>query len=274
MTPQNNPDPSQKKYIIAIPLLFLLAVCFYVVSSLITGGPVDPENAAAGKNPATAVTVEPGTPTKDRVETGPTRNRGQRGNRPSDSDVVNSGRGTPVEFLQPEDIPPLEILPEEKPPMKNPPAEIQGDVEPLVEILPLESNSSTARVAGNRFVRPPRFLTDVCLTRDGALWVTAEAGGVYRLRDPETDREWEDMRAQPGFPATSNCTAVCEDSLGRIWVGTSNMGVQVFHKGQWKRYDRDTVIGGSHVHALASSSTGLTAVAHEQGVRIYYNASR
>jgi ligand-binding sensor domain-containing protein len=100
------------------------------------------------------------------------------------------------------------------------------------------------------------------------------AGGVYRLNGQEMKPKWEDMRKQPGFPNTDNCTAVCEDSLGRIWVGTSNMGVQVFHKGQWKRYDRDTVIGGSHVHALASSSTGLTAVAHEQGVRIYYNASR
>ncbi|MBO7089679.1 MAG: hypothetical protein J6W70_07225, partial [Lentisphaeria bacterium] len=219
MTPQNNPDPSQKKYIIAIPLLFLLAVCFYVVSALITGGPVDPENVAAGKTktPVPAVTEEPDTP----------------------EDI-------PIEFFQPEDFPLLEILPEEKPPMKNPPAEIQGDVEPVVEILPLESDSSAAAIVRNRFVRPPRFLTDVCLTRDGALWVTAEAGGVYRLRDPETDREWEDMRAQPGFPATSNCTAVCEDSLGRIWVGTASLGVQVFAGGKWQRYDRDSVLGGSH----------------------------
>ena len=216
MTSQNNPDPNQKKYIIAIPLLFLLAVCFYAVSSLITGGPVDPENAAAGNKPfppklpkPPVVSVEPGTQ--------------GRGNRPSE--------GTPVEFLQPEDIPPLEILPEEKPPMKNPPSEIQGYVEPVVEILPLGSNSSMERIVRDRFVRPPRFLTDVCLTRDGALWVTAEAGGVYRLRDPETDREWEDMRAQPGFPATSNCTAVCEDSLGRTgipcWAGAIFMTWQV-----------------------------------------------
>ena len=254
MTPQNNPDPSQKKYIIAIPLLFLLAVCFYLVSALITGGPVDPENAA------TVVTMESGTPTKNRVETRPTRNRGQRGNRPSRAEDDDVGGGTPVEFLQPEDIPPLEILPEEKPIVKNLPTEVPGNVEPVVEILPLESNSSSTANVGNRFVRPARFLTDVCLTRDGALWVTAEAGGVYRLRDPETDREWEDMRAQPGFPATSNCTAVCEDSLGRIWVGTASMGVQVFAGGTWRRYDRDSVLGGSHVHDLASSESGLVAV--------------
>ena len=62
MTPQNNPDPSQKKYIIAIPLLFLLAVCFYAVAALITGGPVDPENAAATTKIVCAEPVEFGTP--------------------------------------------------------------------------------------------------------------------------------------------------------------------------------------------------------------------
>ena len=117
--------------------------------------------------------------------------------------------------------------------------------------------------------KPARFLTDVCLTRAGDLWVTAEAGGVFRLRDPEKDKAWEDMRALPGFPKTDNCTAVCEDSQGRIWVGTASMGVQVFCGGKWQRYDRDTVLSGSHVHDLASSETGLTAVAHEYGVSVY-----
>lgn len=123
------------------------------------------------------------------------------------------------------------------------------------------------------YVRPARFLTDVCLTRTGDLWVTAEAGGVYRLHDPEKEKEWEDMRKAPGFPDTANCTAVCEDSQGRIWVGTASMGVQVFTGGKWKRYDRDTVLSGSHVHDLASSATGLTAVAHEQGVSVYDSQS-
>ena len=118
-------------------------------------------------------------------------------------------------------------------------------------------------------VKPPKFLTDVCLTRSGDLWVTAEAGGVYRLHDPETEAKWEDMRALPGFPATNHCTAVCEDSQGRIWVGTASMGVQVFCDGEWRRYDRDTVLSGSHIHDLASSKTGLTAVAHESGVSVY-----
>ena len=77
-------------------------------------------------------------------------------------------------------------------------------------------------------VKPPKHLTDVCVSRTGDLWVTAEAGGVFRVSDPGTQTEWEDMRALPGFPATDHCTAVCEDSQGRIWVGTASLGVQVF----------------------------------------------
>ena len=146
------------------------------------------------------------------------------------------------------------------------PADIPTDG---VAVEPAETQEETPVSHTPVFVRPARFLTDVCLTRGGDLWVTAEAGGVFRLHDPEKDAEWEDMHAMPGFPKTDHCTAVCEDSQGRIWVGTSNMGVQVFCGGKWRRYDRDTVLSGSHVHDLASSESGLTAVAHEQGVSLY-----
>ena len=115
----------------------------------------------------------------------------------------------------------------------------------------------------------PKYVTDMCLTRDGALWVTAEAGGVYRANAADETFVWEDMRALPGFPATNHCTAVCEDAQGRIWVGTASMGVQVYCGGTWQRYDRDTVLSGSHIHDLASSKNGLTAVAHESGVSVY-----
>ena len=59
---------------------------------------------------------------------------------------------------------------------------------------------------------PTKFLTGACLTRSEDLWITAEAGGVYRLSGQEMKPKWEDMRKQPGFPKTDNCTAVCEDS--------------------------------------------------------------
>ena len=157
-------------------------------------------------------------------------------------------------------------LTKDRPAAPNEEKQTQSEVKQLSSEA--ESPSSDEPVAPV-FVRPARFLTDVCLTRSGDLWVTAEAGGVFRLHDPEKDKEWEDMRAQPGFPKTDNCTAVCEDSQGRIWVGTASMGVQVFNGKTWQRYDRDTVLSGSHIHDLASAESGLTAVAHEYGVSVY-----
>ena len=45
---------------------------------------------------------------------------------------------------------------------------------------------------------PTKFLTGACLTRSEDLWITAEAGGVYRLSGQGKKSEWEDMRKQPG----------------------------------------------------------------------------
>ncbi len=100
-------------------------------------------------------------------------------------------------------------------------------------------------------------LGQVCIASLNGISYSTTGGFRYlQGSDLKAKPKWEDMRKQPGFPKTDNCTAVCEDSQGRIWVGTANAGVQVFHKGQWKRYDRDTILGGSHVHALASTLTG------------------
>jgi len=136
----------------------------------------------------------------------------------------------------------------------------------IVLLLPLRVQAALSREIP---AAPVKFLTDAYLTQSEDLWITAEAGGVYRLNGKKKTPEWEDMRKHPGFPQTDNCTAVCEDSQGRIWVGTANMGVLVFLNGKWQRYDRDTVLSGSHVHDLACAASGLTAVAHEQGVSVY-----
>ena len=41
---------------------------------------------------------------------------------------------------------------------------------------------------------PAKFLTGACLTHSEDLWITAEAGGVYRLSGQGKKAEWEDNR--------------------------------------------------------------------------------
>ena len=55
---------------------------------------------------------------------------------------------------------------------------------------------------------PAKFLTGACLTRSEDLWITAEAGGAYRLSGQAMKPKWEDMRKQPGFPKTDNCQSI------------------------------------------------------------------
>ena len=55
---------------------------------------------------------------------------------------------------------------------------------------------------------PAKFLTGACRTRSEDLWITAEAGGVYRLSGQGKKPEWENMRKQPGFTKTDNCQSI------------------------------------------------------------------
>ena len=60
---------------------------------------------------------------------------------------------------------------------------------------------------------PMKFLTGASLTRSEDLWITAEAGGVYRLSGQEMKPKWEDMRKLPGFPKTDNCQSITKQQL-------------------------------------------------------------
>ena len=73
----------------------------------------------------------------------------------------------------------------------------------MISLLPLRVQAALPKELP---AAPAKFLTGACLTRSEDLWITAEAGGVYRLSGQEMKPKWEDMRKQPGFPKTDNCT--------------------------------------------------------------------
>ena len=66
----------------------------------------------------------------------------------------------------------------------------------IVSLLPLRVQAALPKELPTA---PAKFLTGACLTRTEDLWITAEAGGVYRLSGQEMTPKWEDMRKQPGF---------------------------------------------------------------------------
>ena len=65
----------------------------------------------------------------------------------------------------------------------------------IVSLLPLHVQAALPKELPSA---PAKFLTGACLTRSEDLWITAEAGGVYRLSGQAMKPKWEDMRKQPG----------------------------------------------------------------------------
>ena len=80
----------------------------------------------------------------------------------------------------------------------------------IVSLLPLRVQAALPKELPSA---PMKFLTGASLTRSEDLWITAEAGGVYRLSGQEMKPKWEDMRKQPGFPKTDNCQSITKQQL-------------------------------------------------------------
>ena len=80
----------------------------------------------------------------------------------------------------------------------------------MVSVLPLHVQAALPKELPSA---PMKFLTGASLTRSEDLWITAEAGGVYRLSGQEMKPKWEDMRKQPGFPKTDNCQSITKQQL-------------------------------------------------------------
>lgn len=57
----------------------------------------------------------------------------------------------------------------------------------MVSLLPLRVQAALPKELPTA---PAKFLTGACLTRSEDLWITAEAGGVYRLSEQEMKPKW------------------------------------------------------------------------------------
>ena len=80
----------------------------------------------------------------------------------------------------------------------------------MVSLLPLRVQAALPKELPALQVK---FLTGACLTWSEDLWITAEAGGVYRLSGQAMKPKWEDIRKQPGFPKTDNCQSITKQQL-------------------------------------------------------------
>jgi len=80
---------------------------------------------------------------------------------------------------------------------------------------------------------PGEFIVSLAGDKQGNVWVGTEDKGVFRC---SPTKQWTQFTTKDGL-GDNNGYAICEDRLGRIWVGLLNHGVSVFNGEAWKTYD-------------------------------------
>ena len=117
--------------------------------------------------------------------------------------------------------------------------------------------------------RDPQGGTDwsvnaVLEARDGTLWVAGEA---------VTERVPKKGPMEPIFDRypeenAINTTSVCEDSQGRVWLGTANQGLYCWQDGKKTKF-QDGLIEKHIIHAIAQDQAGRLWLGTEQGLFCY-----
>ncbi len=99
---------------------------------------------------------------------------------------------------------------------------------------------------------PDDSVTAVLQTRDGYLWVGTAAGvarfdGVRFVTFAPTGQKTN---------APINVTALCEDSTGRLWIGTQGDGLLYYSAGLVARFKATNPLLGATVHSIAEDAGG------------------
>jgi len=100
------------------------------------------------------------------------------------------------------------------------------------------------------FKEPGEFIVSLASDKQGNVWVGTEDKGVFRYSAAK--KQWTQFTTKDGL-GDNNGYAICEDRLGRIWVGLLNHGVAVFNGESWKTYDVLEGPFGERVFDLAVS---------------------
>ena len=108
---------------------------------------------------------------------------------------------------------------------------------------------------------PDNFVSAVLQTRDGYLWV-GTMGGMARFDGARfvlftpTARSNEVVRV----------TALCEDSAGRLWVGSQDGGLLCYADGVLSRFERNFGLADQTITAIAEDAAGTLWVGTPLGL--------
>ena len=112
---------------------------------------------------------------------------------------------------------------------------------------------------------PSDSVTAIAQTRDGFLWVGTTAGLVWFDGVKFTG-------IKLGSSASNNpvrVTALCEDSGGRLWIGTQQDGLFELAQGRMQHYARAQGLLDDNVTSLAADSRGQVWIGSKAGLNLW-----
>ena len=108
-------------------------------------------------------------------------------------------------------------------------------------------------------------VTSIIQTRDGFLWVGTSEGlarfdGVKFTKVPLS----REFGTQPIW-----VTALCEDLLGHVWIGTQQDGLFKLERGALHRYTRSNGLLDENITSLAADGQGLVWIGTRSGLNLF-----
>ncbi len=104
------------------------------------------------------------------------------------------------------------------------------------------------------------FVNSVLLTRDGSLWYGGR-GALARLREGQLEKLF-DYNSE-AWLRTASVTALQEDLLGGLWIGTSEGRLEHFQNGQFTEFEQPIARGP--INTLVQQRDGILWVGSEAG---------
>src|SRR5262249_30739504 len=104
------------------------------------------------------------------------------------------------------------------------------------------------------------FITALCASRDGSLWIACSGSGLLRLKDGVFSRFTE----AEGLP-TNHLNCVLEASDGAIWIG-SELGLARYSGGKFATLTEKHGLGNNSVRALCEDARGVIRAATGRGL--------
>ncbi len=128
--------------------------------------------------------------------------------------------------------------------------------------IDIVSGSPLVRLWSTEQGLPNNSVIDLCLSRDGSLWL-ATLEGLARFDGSEF--EVFNETTSPGMN-TSRLLSVVESRNGDLWAGSEASGLLHLRGGRWTRYDHRTGLPGNRIRDLCEDARGTLWVATDRGL--------